>query len=205
MRAMSTRALADGERPVGSARSKEPDDKTVVGGGSRGRKGVEVRVEGAQYQSVGFLAESFGVARVWLLSLRIKVRGSAWTRGKNRPAKTDTRREFSEPSDRILPHLGRGKSSRHSHAPLGLRVLARREHLARRLVRLVRALLDGPVEHVVVLEPLAHEQVPEELAQVRVVGLVVEPQRAAVWARGGSACCSGVGTGEQEGAGGQLR
>ena len=46
---------------------------------------------------------------------------------------------------------------------------------------LVRALLYGPVEDVVVLEPFADEQVAEELAQVRVVWLVVEPERAAVW------------------------
>ena len=36
-----------------------------------------------------------------------------------------------------------------------------------------------PVEHVVVGEALAVEEVPEQLAQIRVVGLVVEAQRPA--------------------------
>ncbi len=35
-------------------------------------------------------------------------------------------------------------------------------------------LVDGPVEDVVVLEPFTHKEVPEDLAQVRVVRLVVE-------------------------------
>jgi hypothetical protein len=41
-------------------------------------------------------------------------------------------------------------------------------------------LVDGPVENVVVLEALAHEQVAEDLAQVAVVRLVVEAERARV-------------------------
>eukprot|EP00613_Pedinella_sp_CCMP2098_P001113 CAMPEP_0171616764 /NCGR_PEP_ID=MMETSP0990-20121206/13681_1 /TAXON_ID=483369 /ORGANISM="non described non described, Strain CCMP2098" /LENGTH=463 /DNA_ID=CAMNT_0012181111 /DNA_START=224 /DNA_END=1616 /DNA_ORIENTATION=+ len=40
--------------------------------------------------------------------------------------------------------------------------------------------LHGPVEHVVVLEPLAVEELLEQALQVRVVGTVLEPQRAAV-------------------------
>ena len=46
-----------------------------------------------------------------------------------------------------------------------------------------------PVEDVVVGEALSVEQVPEELAQVRVVGLVVEPQRAAEVQVGGKFSC----------------
>lgn len=41
-------------------------------------------------------------------------------------------------------------------------------------------LVDSPVENVVVLEALAHEQVTEDLAQVAVVRLVVEAQGACV-------------------------
>lgn len=41
-------------------------------------------------------------------------------------------------------------------------------------------LVDGPVEDVVILEGLADEQVPEDLPQVRVIGLVVKTQRAGV-------------------------
>jgi hypothetical protein len=41
-------------------------------------------------------------------------------------------------------------------------------------------LVDGPVEDVVVLEALTDEEIAEDLAQVRVVGLVVEAERACV-------------------------
>lgn len=41
-------------------------------------------------------------------------------------------------------------------------------------------LVDGPVEDIVVLEALADEQVAEDLAQVRVIRLVVEAERAGV-------------------------
>lgn len=41
-------------------------------------------------------------------------------------------------------------------------------------------LVDGPIEDVVVLETLADEKVAEDLAQVRVVRLVVEAKRAGV-------------------------
>jgi len=55
-----------------------------------------------------------------------------------------------------------------------------------------------PVEHVVVGEALAVEQVPEQLAQVRVVGLVVEAQGAAEVQVGGKLRCEGGGeTGDQ--------
>ena len=40
--------------------------------------------------------------------------------------------------------------------------------------------LDGPVKDIVVLEAFADKQVAEELAEVRVVGLVVEAERTAV-------------------------
>ena len=40
--------------------------------------------------------------------------------------------------------------------------------------------VDGPVEDVVVLESLTHEQIPEDLAKIGIVGLVVEAQRASV-------------------------
>lgn len=42
----------------------------------------------------------------------------------------------------------------------------------------LRSLLNAPVEHVVILEALAHEQVSEELAKVRVVGLIIEAERS---------------------------
>lgn len=45
---------------------------------------------------------------------------------------------------------------------------------------LVHGALHAPVEHVVVLVTLADEQVAEELAEVRVVGLVVETERPGV-------------------------
>ena len=41
-------------------------------------------------------------------------------------------------------------------------------------------LVDGPVENVVVLEGLADEEITEDLAQVRVVGLVIKAERASV-------------------------
>ena len=41
-------------------------------------------------------------------------------------------------------------------------------------------LVDGPVEDVVVLEALADEEIAEQLAEVRVVGLVVETEGTAV-------------------------
>jgi hypothetical protein len=41
-------------------------------------------------------------------------------------------------------------------------------------------LVDGPVEDVVVLEALTDEEVAEDLAEVRVVGLVVEAERTSV-------------------------
>ena len=46
-----------------------------------------------------------------------------------------------------------------------------------------------PVEDVVVGEALAVEEVPEKLAQVRVVGFVVEAQRAAEVQVGGELGC----------------
>jgi hypothetical protein len=48
------------------------------------------------------------------------------------------------------------------------------------LLLLLRALDDRPVERVVPLEPLFREQVAQQLAQVRVVGFVVEAQGADV-------------------------
>lgn len=42
------------------------------------------------------------------------------------------------------------------------------------------ALLDRPVEDIVILEALAHEEIAEELAEVRVVRLIVEAQCSAV-------------------------
>lgn len=45
---------------------------------------------------------------------------------------------------------------------------------------LLRALLDTPVEDIIVLVPLPDEEVPEQFAQVRVVWLVVEAQCAGV-------------------------
>jgi len=42
------------------------------------------------------------------------------------------------------------------------------------------ALLNTPIEDVVVLETLPDEQVAEQLAEVRVVGLVVEAEGTAV-------------------------
>ena len=41
-------------------------------------------------------------------------------------------------------------------------------------------LVDGPVEDIVILEPLTHKQVAEDLAQVRIVWLVVEAETASV-------------------------
>lgn len=47
-------------------------------------------------------------------------------------------------------------------------------------LRLRVVLVDGPVEDVVVLETLTDEEIAEDLAQVAVVGLVVETQRTSV-------------------------
>lgn len=47
-------------------------------------------------------------------------------------------------------------------------------------LRLRVVLVDGPVEDVIVLEALTDEEVTEDLAQVAVVGLVVETQRTSV-------------------------
>lgn len=47
-------------------------------------------------------------------------------------------------------------------------------------LRLRVVLVDGPVEDVVILETLTDEEVTEDLAQVAVVGLVVETQRTSV-------------------------
>lgn len=47
-------------------------------------------------------------------------------------------------------------------------------------LRLRVVLVDGPVEDVVVLETLADEEITENFAQIAVVGLVVETQRASV-------------------------
>lgn len=46
-----------------------------------------------------------------------------------------------------------------------------------------------PVKDIVVGEALSVEEVPEELAEVRVVGLVIEPQRAAEVQVGGKLRC----------------
>lgn len=48
-----------------------------------------------------------------------------------------------------------------------------------------------PVKDIVVGEALSVEEVPEELAEVRVVGLVVEPQRATEVQVGGKLRCVG--------------
>ena len=40
--------------------------------------------------------------------------------------------------------------------------------------------LDAPIEYVIVLIPFTDEEIPEELPQVRVVGLVVKPQGPSV-------------------------
>jgi hypothetical protein len=52
--------------------------------------------------------------------------------------------------------------------------------LARSSTVLLDAPLDAPVKHVVVLVSLTDKEVPEELPQVGVVGLVVEPQSPSV-------------------------
>lgn len=46
--------------------------------------------------------------------------------------------------------------------------------------RILLVLIDGPVEYVVVLETLAHEQVTEDLAEVRVVRLIIETKGTGV-------------------------
>jgi len=40
--------------------------------------------------------------------------------------------------------------------------------------------VDSPVENVVVLESLPDKKIPKDLAEVRVIGFVVKPQRAGV-------------------------
>ena len=47
-------------------------------------------------------------------------------------------------------------------------------------LRVLLILVDGPVEHVVVLETFADEEIAEDLSKVRVVRLVIETQRARV-------------------------
>jgi len=44
---------------------------------------------------------------------------------------------------------------------------------------------DGPIKHVVVLEALTDEEIAEQLAQVAVIGLVIEAQSANVVQIGG--------------------
>lgn len=76
---------------------------------------------------------------------------------------------------------------RHGHLSLGgdaalllsLHERVRVVHAGRVVGRLLGR-LNRPVEDVVVLEALANEEVAEELAEVRVVGLVVEAKRTAV-------------------------
>lgn len=63
-------------------------------------------------------------------------------------------------------------------------------------------LVDGPVEDVVVLEGFADEEVPEDLAEVGVVGLVVEAQGTGVVEVNGEFV--GVATAENLGGGGHL-
>lgn len=63
-------------------------------------------------------------------------------------------------------------------------------------------LVDGPVEDVVVLEALTDEEVAEDLAEVRVVGLVVEAKRAGVVEVDGELV--GEATAEDLGGGGHL-
>ena len=67
---------------------------------------------------------------------------------------------------------------------LDARRLVRSAPLVRRLLLnglgVLLVLVDGPIEDVVILEALTHEEVAEDLAQVRVVGLVVEAERARI-------------------------
>lgn len=63
-------------------------------------------------------------------------------------------------------------------------------------------LVDGPVEDIVVLEALTDEQVAEDLAEVGVVGLVVEAERAGVVQIDGELV--GETTAEDLGGGGHL-
>lgn len=42
--------------------------------------------------------------------------------------------------------------------------------------RILLVFVDGPIEHIIVLEGLAHEEITEDLAEVRVVGLIVEAE-----------------------------
>jgi hypothetical protein len=48
------------------------------------------------------------------------------------------------------------------------------------LVDFLDSLLNRPIENVIVLETFTDEEIPEELAKVRVVGFVVESKRTAV-------------------------
>jgi hypothetical protein len=72
----------------------------------------------------------------------------------------------------------------------------------RLLLLLDRTGLDGPVEHVVILEALSDEQVSEKLSEVRVIGLVVESKRSAVVEVDGEFV--GEGSAEHFGGGGHL-
>ena len=63
-------------------------------------------------------------------------------------------------------------------------------------------LVDGPIEDVVILEAFTNEQITEDLAEVRVVGLVVEAKRASVVEVDGELV--GEATAENLGGGGHL-
>ena len=62
--------------------------------------------------------------------------------------------------------------------------------------------LDTPVEYVIVLVPFTDEEIPEELPQVRVIGLVVEPQGSGVVQKDGELVWEA--TTEKIGGGGHL-
>ena len=93
-----------------------------------------------------------------------------------------------------LSRAGYGSEESDSHSRIGFdfscnNLSSRRERrsgsgtsegLGSGLLRLLRSLLDAPVEDVVVLESFSNEQISEEFAEVRVVGLVVEAERSAV-------------------------
>mgnify|MGYP000942238230 CR=1 FL=1 len=63
-------------------------------------------------------------------------------------------------------------------------------------------LVDGPIEDVVILEAFTDEQITEDLAEVRVVGLVVKAKRASVVEVDGELV--GEATAENLGGGGHL-
>ena len=63
-------------------------------------------------------------------------------------------------------------------------------------------LVDGPVEYVVVLEAFTDEEIAEDLAEVRVVGLVIEAEGAGVVEVDGELV--GEATAEDLGGGGHL-